>query len=68
MAKSFSVDVDTLVEVPKVSGMCEVIGVQSSKNMDDGNILLVRDNKGREFDVCEAWVKVMATFKKVEEK
>lgn len=64
MAKSFSVSVDSFVEIPSVSGVCEVVGIVSPKNMDDGNWLIVKDSKGREYDVCEAWVRVLATAKK----
>jgi hypothetical protein len=64
MAKSFSVEVGDFVEVPSVMNACDVISIQSPKNRDDGNILIVRDTKGNEFDVCEAWVKVLATAKK----
>lgn len=60
MAKSFTVEVGAFVEIPSVSGVCDVMSVQSPKNMDDGNILIVKDSHGREYDVCEAWVRVLA--------
>ena len=64
MAKSFSVQVGDFVEVPSVTASCDVVAIQDVKNPDDGNILIVRDSKGREFDVCEAWVKVLAMAKR----
>ena len=64
MAKSFTVSIGDFVEVPSMTGTLDVVAVHSPLNMDDGNILIVRDSKGRESDVCEAWVRVLCPAKK----